>query len=146
MIFVEDLGAGDVGGHQVGRELDALEAQIEDLRQRLDQQRLGQPGHAGDQAMAAAEQRHQHFIDDVVLPDDDLAQFVKDLFAAARRPCPRGPPFDFHIRVHEGPLVGQRINHFVDQHLVRQRRPLDVARVFLRRWTTPRRRPCRCSS
>ena len=32
VILVEDLGAGDVGRHQVGRELDALEAQVENLR------------------------------------------------------------------------------------------------------------------
>ena len=29
---VEDVGAGDVGGHQVGRELDALELAAEDAR------------------------------------------------------------------------------------------------------------------
>ena len=72
-LFVEDLGAGDVGRHQVRRELDPLERQIEDLRDGLDQQRLGQSGHAGDQAMAAGEQRHQHLVDDFVLADDDLA-------------------------------------------------------------------------
>ena len=82
-VLVEDLGAGDVGRHQVGRELDALEAQVEDLRQRLDQQRLGQPGHAGEQAVAAGEERDQDLIDDLVLADDDLAQLAAG--------CARGP-------------------------------------------------------
>jgi hypothetical protein len=41
-LLVEHLGAGDVGRHQVGRELDPLERQVEDLRERLDEQRLGQ--------------------------------------------------------------------------------------------------------
>ncbi len=82
VILVEDLRAGDVGRHQVGRELDALEAQVENLRQRLDQQRLREAGHAGDQAVAAAKQRHQHLVDDVVLADDDLAEFGEDFLAA----------------------------------------------------------------
>ena len=72
--LVEDLGAGDVRRHQVRRELDALEGQVEDLGQRLDQQRLGQTRHAGDQAVPAGEERHQHLVDHLVLPDDDLAQ------------------------------------------------------------------------
>ena len=33
-VVLEDVGAGDVGGHQVGRELDALERQVQDLRRR----------------------------------------------------------------------------------------------------------------
>mgnify|MGYP003693796461 CR=1 FL=1 len=74
LFFVEDLGAGDVRRHQVGRELDPLEIEIEDVGERLDQQRLGQAGHAGDQAVAAGEQRDEHLLDDLVLSDDDLAQ------------------------------------------------------------------------
>ena len=55
-----------------------LNVEVEDLGERLDQQRLGQPGHAGDQAVAAGEQRDQHLIDDLVLADDDLAQLGED--------------------------------------------------------------------
>ncbi len=82
--LVEDLGAGDVGRHQVGRELDALEAQVEDAGERLDEQRLGQPGHAGEQAVAAGEERDEHLIDDLVLADDDLPQLLEDLLAPGR--------------------------------------------------------------
>jgi hypothetical protein len=78
----EHLGAGDVGRHQVGGELDALERQVENARDRLDEQRLGQPGHAGDQAVAAREERHQHFVDHGVLSDDHLAQLGEDALAA----------------------------------------------------------------
>ena len=80
-LLVENLGAGDVGRHQVGRELDPLEIEVEDVGQRPDQQRLGEAGHAGDQAVAAGEQRHQHLVDDVVLSDDDLAKLGEDAFA-----------------------------------------------------------------
>ena len=82
LLFVENLGAGDVRRHQIGRELDALEVEIEDVGERLDQQRLRQAGHAGDQAVAAREQRDEHFFDDFVLADDDLAQLREDLLAA----------------------------------------------------------------
>ena len=34
---------------------------------------LARPGRADDQAVAADEQRRQHLVDDLVLPDDDLA-------------------------------------------------------------------------
>ena len=74
LLFVENFRAGDVRRHQVGRELNALEVEVEDLGERLDQQRLGQARHAGDQAMAAGEQRDQDLFDDLVLADDDLAE------------------------------------------------------------------------
>ena len=76
-VFLDDVGAGDVGRHQVGRELNAVNFSSSDLRQRRDQQRLRQAGHADDQAVAADEERQQHQLDDVVLADD--------AFAAARR-------------------------------------------------------------
>ena len=41
--------------------------------------RLGRARHARDQAVAADEQRHQQMLDDVVLADDDLANFRADL-------------------------------------------------------------------
>ena len=84
LLLVEDLGAGDVRRHQVGRELDPLEIEIEDVGERLDQQRLGQARHAGDQAVAAGEQRDQDLLDDLVLPDDDLAQLGENPLAALR--------------------------------------------------------------
>ena len=34
LVFLDDLGAGDVRRHQVGRELDSLEPQVQRLRQR----------------------------------------------------------------------------------------------------------------
>ena len=85
-VFLHEVGAGDVGRHQVGRELDARELQVEHARHRVNEQRLGQPGRADDQAVAADEQRHQHLLDDLVLPDDDLLQLGDDLPAARIHP------------------------------------------------------------
>ena len=45
------------------------------------EQRLGEPGDADDQAVAADEQRQQHELDDVALPDDALAQLGDDRLA-----------------------------------------------------------------
>ena len=81
-VLLDDVGAGDVRRHQVGRELDAVELQVEHLGQRRDEQRLGQPGDADDQAVAADEERQQHQLDDVALADDPLLQLGDDLLAA----------------------------------------------------------------
>ena len=57
-----DLRAGQVGGQQVGGELDAAERQVEGLGQGTDRPRLGQAGHAFDQDVAAGQERdHQPF-------------------------------------------------------------------------------------
>ncbi len=71
-VFLDDVGAGDVRRHQVRGELNARELEIDDARQRMDQEGLGQTRHADDQAVAAHEQRQQHLIDRVVLTDDQL--------------------------------------------------------------------------
>ena len=76
VVFFQHGGAGDVAGHQVGRELHALERQVQHVGDGLDQQRLGQPGHADQQHVALAEHGGQHLLDDFLLPDDDLAQLV----------------------------------------------------------------------
>jgi len=76
LFLVEDLGPGDVRGHQVGRELDAFEADVQDLRQRADHQGLGQPGHAHQQDVPAREDRRQDLLDHLALADDDLAQLA----------------------------------------------------------------------
>ena len=74
LVFFDDLGAGDVGGHQVGRELDAVEAEAERAREGGDEQRLGQSRHADEQRMALAEQGDEKLLDDGFLADDDLAE------------------------------------------------------------------------
>jgi hypothetical protein len=74
-IFLDDVRAGDVGRHQVGRKLDALEGQPERLGQGPDEQRLRRAGHARDQAVPADQQRDEQVFDDIRLADDDLAYF-----------------------------------------------------------------------
>ncbi len=76
LVFFQHVRAGDVAGHQVGRELDPLEAHVENAGQRADHQRLGQPRHAFQQAVAAGEDRREELLDHLVLPDDHLLQLL----------------------------------------------------------------------
>ena len=46
------------------------------LRQGPDHQRLGQAGHADQEAVAAGEDRDQELVDDLVLADDHLRHLV----------------------------------------------------------------------
>ena len=66
----------DVGGHQVGRELNAVEPQVDGLGQLLDEQRLGQARHAAQQAVPAGQERDQDLADDALLADDRLGQLA----------------------------------------------------------------------
>ncbi len=74
-VGLQDFGPGHVRGHQVGRELDALEIPPQRLGQRPDQQRLGQPRHPDDQCVPLREQHRQELPDQALLTDDDLVQF-----------------------------------------------------------------------
>ena len=80
--ILQNLGAGDVRRHEVGRELDTLEFEMEDARNRFDQQRFGEAGRAGDEAMAAGEQRDEDLLDDLVLAHDHFGQFRTNLSTA----------------------------------------------------------------
>jgi len=76
--LVEDFRAGDVGGHQVGCELDAVEGQIQNVSQAAHQQRLREPRHAQQQAVSAGEDGDQHLIDHLFLADNHFADFRLD--------------------------------------------------------------------
>ena len=72
-VFFNDVGAGNVGGHQVRRELDAPERQAERLRNGAHHQRLGGAGQAGDQAMPTDKERGKDLVQHILLADDYLA-------------------------------------------------------------------------
>jgi len=75
-VFVEDVGAGDVGRHQVGRELNPLEFEIEDLCQGAHHQRLGQAGYAFEEAVSTGKDRSKNLLDHLALTNDHLLQFL----------------------------------------------------------------------
>ena len=73
MLEVEDVRARDVGGHQVGRELDAVEVRAEHMGKRADEQRLGDARHALDERVLAGEDGDERLVDHVLLSNDDFA-------------------------------------------------------------------------
>ena len=79
VLLIEDQGPDEVGRQKVRGELDALEVDVQRARQGLDRQRLGQPGHALDQHMAAGQEADQQAVDQVVLADDHLADLLLHL-------------------------------------------------------------------
>jgi hypothetical protein len=64
-VGLQHLGADDVGGHQVGGELDALELKVQHLRDGADHQRLGHAGQADQQRVAAGDDAHEHLVEHV---------------------------------------------------------------------------------
>ena len=78
-LLVVDAGADNVGGHQIGRELDALELATDRLRQRLDGHRLGQTRHTFDEQVTAREQRDDHALEQRVLSNDDALHLIENL-------------------------------------------------------------------
>ena len=65
-----DARADEVGRHEVGRELDALERAAEHARGGADRERLGQAGDALDQQVPAREQADEHALEHLILPGD----------------------------------------------------------------------------
>ena len=65
-----DARADEVGRHEVGRELDALERAAEHARGGADRERLGQAGDALDQQVPAGEQADEHALEHLILPGD----------------------------------------------------------------------------
>ena len=78
--FLQNIRAGDVRGHQIRRELDAVEAQRHGLGQGIDDGGLGQAGHAHQQPVAAGQDANQQPLNHDVLSDNDLGQFGAELF------------------------------------------------------------------
>ena len=75
-LLLVDHRADEVGGQQVGSELDARELEVQDLAQGLDREGLGQAGQALDQEVAPAQEGHHHPVDEPLLAHDDLAHLV----------------------------------------------------------------------
>jgi hypothetical protein len=80
-----DARADEVGGHEVGRELDAAEAAAQHLRERAHGQRLGQAGHALQEHVAAGQEADEQALEHRVLADDDALDLVERLLERGAR-------------------------------------------------------------
>ena len=74
----EDVGAGDVGRHQVRRELDPVEGAVDDVGDRADEHRLAEAGDALEQDVAVGEQAGDRLADQGRLADDDAPDLAFD--------------------------------------------------------------------
>ena len=75
--LVPDRRAGHVGGQQVGRELDAAEAEPARLGEGARGQRLREPGHVLEQDVAVGEQAEQDQLELLALADDGALDLVE---------------------------------------------------------------------
>src|SRR5262249_52254305 len=71
-VLHDDVGADDVGRHQIGSELHAREGEVEAFRQRLDEQRFTETGDTFQEHVATGEHAGEHVGDDLAMSDDDL--------------------------------------------------------------------------
>ncbi len=93
--FHDDVRADDVGGHQVGGELDPVEIERECIGQRPHQKGLSQSGNALEERVAPDEQACQDAVDDLVVTDDDLADLGLDLLIRRAECVGPGTHFGF---------------------------------------------------
>jgi len=84
VVFLEQLGAGDVRRHEVGRELHAVERQVQRLRQRLNQERLCDAWNADQQYVTSSENRGDEVVDDIELADDASSDLVSEPLTCLR--------------------------------------------------------------
>jgi len=68
----EHIGADQIGGHEVGRELDALEVERQGAGDGAHQHGLAEPGHAFEKDVTARDHGRDDVLDDLVLADDEL--------------------------------------------------------------------------
>jgi hypothetical protein len=74
----EDLGTDDVCGEEVRGELDPLEFQVEGLGDGVDEGGFAEAGDTFEEDVAAADDGDEDIFDDVLLTDDEFADFRAD--------------------------------------------------------------------
>src|SRR5215831_6939050 len=77
-VFLNHIGAGNIGGHEIRSELDTRKFQMHDVAQRGNELRLSQPRHALEKNVTAGKHAHNDAIYYFAIPDDDLGDFFLD--------------------------------------------------------------------
>ena len=101
-VFDYHVRPEDVGGHQVGGELDAGEVQIERLGQGADEQGFPQPRHALQEAVPADEEAREHAVHHLAVADDHPPKLFAHFFVPGREFL---PPASGSIRYRSCVLV-----------------------------------------
>ena len=84
VIFLEQLRAGDVARHEVGRELHARELEVERFGHRLHEQCLGEAGDTDDHHVTAGEDGGDQVFDDLLMPDDLATDLLNERLSRDR--------------------------------------------------------------
>jgi len=77
-LLVVDARADEVGGHEVGCELDPLEVAVDRAGDRLDREGLGEPRDAFDEEMSTGEQADEDPFEHVVLAHDHPLHLIEE--------------------------------------------------------------------
>jgi hypothetical protein len=93
--FLQDFRAQNIGGHQVGGELDALFGKTQNPAKRCGQLGLGKPRCAHQQGMAAAQDGGEGEFDHLRLAEDHPANGAAHIFEA----LPHGFEFAYDLPV-----------------------------------------------
>ncbi len=80
-VFLDHVGADDVRRHEVGSELDPVEAHLECVRDCLGHQGFSQSGHSDHERVSATEQGSEQVIEDGPLTDHRAADLFPQLLA-----------------------------------------------------------------
>ena len=75
-MFLDDVGPDDVGGHQVWRELDAREGQVQHVGERVDEARLADAGNTLEQDVTTREQAGHREVHHLLVADDPAPDFL----------------------------------------------------------------------
>ena len=76
--FLEDFRAGDVTGHEIGGELDAIEVEGHQIGEGVDEEGFGEAWDAHEEGVTAGEDAGEELFDDRVLADDNFPEFGAD--------------------------------------------------------------------
>ncbi len=88
-LLVVDAGSHQVRRYEIGCELDALERSVNGSRERLDGERLGEPGYSLHEQVALREHGDHHTLKEMILADNDLLHLVEDALHEAGNVGPR---------------------------------------------------------
>ena len=88
-VLLQNLRARDVAGHEVGRELDPAEGEVEGASEGAHEQGFGQAGDARDEGVAAREEGKEDVVDDVTLAHDRAAHLLDQCGATGSEPFNR---------------------------------------------------------
>jgi hypothetical protein len=86
-IGLKNFGAGDVGGHEVRRKLNAAEVPSEKLGEGFHHEGFGETRHANHEHVAAGQQAGEQELEDVVLADQDFADVGLERSATFPQAC-----------------------------------------------------------